>query len=111
MNTDPRVDASKDFKGSEFSGRHSNDNSFVSKVFLQPWEECSGILKEMLVDDLNVILVLGQTHGSDLGIVFPVDAPEGEAVNRKVNGGMMGQKIAVLRVEDSANPICIRSVK
>lgn len=77
---------------------------------MAPFEEFLGVVEAIQISDSVVSAILTCTYSESVAIRFRRNTMEAKILEEKLSK-LLGQKVAILRIPDSQNPLRIRKVK
>ena len=72
-------------------------------IYLRPYEEAIGVFRGIEGDDYSVSVLFGEFQ-----VVFKRDSIEAKIVKKRLKNDLIGEKIAILRIDHSKKPIIVK---
>jgi len=72
------------------------------RIYLTPYEEACGVFRGLEKDDYNVSIIF-----DDFQVIFNQDSVEAKIVEEKLNKGIIGERIAVLKTDITDKPLIV----
>jgi hypothetical protein len=77
--------------------------SEASEIRLEAWQEFVGIFRGIAKDEFRIAVLF-----NDSRVIFNPESHEAKIVEKRLNGGFIGQRIAILKTDISERPLLIR---